>query len=187
MFCLGHFGDVLQLPLHGRQSLHSRESQERPVRLALLDGKQEALLGVREFRLELRDQPLPGADERLVFHMLLCHRGELGVEDLPQVLAGGIEDFVHRTVVADELDQESLPDFRCHPSVVQQMLDVEEVARMLAVQRRAYLAAEELRLRDGPRLDRDLEDVARPLGELARRRRIHGAPHDGVRLDLHFR
>ena len=70
VFGLGHPSDILQLPLHGWQSFHSFDPQESPVGPACLDGKQEALFGVHEFRLELRDQPLPGVDERLVFHML---------------------------------------------------------------------------------------------------------------------
>ena len=73
------------------------------------------------------------------------HAGELLVEDVLVVLQRRIEKFVERTVVTEGQGEKPRFDFIRDRARLVELRHIEEVARMLSVQRRAKLPAVQLR------------------------------------------
>ena len=134
-----------------------------------------------------RDEFLPKALEGLamlgVCERRVGHAFELLFEDRLVILQDRIEKFVKGAVVAERERKESVFDFVRDFIPLEELRDVEEVSRMLPVERGAELAAVEFGTRKNGHL-RYAEELLRrrAVGELACRE--DRSAQDVVRLDL---
>ena len=89
------------------------------------------------------------ADERVPVFLIgegrIGHAGELLVEDVLVVLQRRIEKFVERTVVSEGQGEEPRLDLFGYRTGLVELRNVEEIARMLPVQRRTELPAVKFR------------------------------------------
>ena len=85
------------------------------------------------------------ADERVLVLLIgegrIGHAGELLVEDVLVILQRRIEKFVERTVVTEGQGEEPRLDFVRDYACLVELRHIEEIPRMLPVQRRAKLPA----------------------------------------------
>ena len=89
------------------------------------------------------------ADERVFVFLIgegrIRHSVELLVEDVLVVLQRRIEKLVERTVVSEGQGEESRLDLVGYRAGLVELRDIEEIARMLPVQRRTELPAVKFR------------------------------------------
>ena len=74
------------------------------------------------------------------FNGSLRHPFKAALEFLRDIQARRREDFRHRAVVAEDVDDEGFPQVVADALVRKQVADVEKIARVLAVERRDKLA-----------------------------------------------
>ena len=113
---------------------------ERPVRLPALYRQQEGAILFAKLGVEGRDKPLPRIEQRLERHRLASHLPELSVIEAGDVPAPRSKKLRNRPVVTDQVHEKGLEQVPADTFPVQQQRDVEQVARMLPVERRAHLA-----------------------------------------------
>ena len=89
------------------------------------------------------------AGERVLVFLIgeggIGHAGELLVEDVLVILQRRIEKLVKRAVMAESQGEEPRPDFVRDRACLVELRHVEEIPRMLPVQRRAKFPAVQFR------------------------------------------
>ena len=141
----GQLREVFEFPAHGRQVLGARQTEQRPVGLALLHRNQKPLLFLRHLADDLLDEIFARLQEVIEADRLVHHALEA-----PPVFGRNIEplrreNFGHRPVMAQQVDDEGLAQRVVDAFICQQVAHVEQVARVLAVERRHDLAGVEIR------------------------------------------
>lgn len=140
-FGIGQLGEVALFPHDGGQMLGFRYPEKRPIRLAALEAGKEAPVIFRHVGDHRGDDRLPRGLKVRERDRFLSHAGEAPRELLAQRLAGRGENFGHRTVVTDDVDQKGAAQLVADALVCQEAAHVEEVARVLAVEAATILPA----------------------------------------------
>ena len=93
------------------------------------------------------------------------------------------QHFVHGPVVAREVEDEAAADLRRDPFVAEELPDIEEIARMLAIEGSDELAAVEVFEGDERQLQIGLQRFLRFRAERAGSDRMHRSAHHEVDFD----
>ena len=112
------------------------------------------------------------------------HAFELSLERSALVLSARADQFSDRAPVAYKRRDETVTNLIDDALYVQQTLHVEQIARMLPVQRGTNLAAKELAVRETARFDESLKSLLHTVGagKIAERKEM--AAQGGIHLDL---
>lgn len=124
------------LPAHRRQLRRARDAQQAPIRLAALKPYEEILMSLRHFSRDLGDQRFSGFEQLVQTYFIGAHALEAVRELVLDILATRNHDLGNRPVMADEVDDECLAEIVRDAFVGEQIADIEQVARMLPVERR---------------------------------------------------
>ena len=103
---------------------------------------------------------LPRFNQRRKFNRVPCHSLEFVLESDGRVLITGEKHLVNRPIVACEVSDKALDRFIGEATGLQQAVDVEEVARVLAVQGSNQLASVQLSRRQHRGFDLGGEEAA---------------------------
>ena len=136
--------------------------------------------------LDFAHEALTNREQRLQWYRLGGHALEGVIEVVPDVTQRRKQHLVHRPVAAGQVDHEGAPDAGRDALVSKELHHVEQIARMLPVQRRDQLAAVHVLQRDDRNLRIRRQHVARGRRERGPSHRPHSASHHDVHLDLHL-
>jgi hypothetical protein len=81
----------------------------------------------------LHDQLLSDREKRLQGGFVNRHPDKFSLEGLPYVLQSGLQEFVRWTIVAQDVCEKCLVESVADPFIRKQVLDIEQIPRMLSV------------------------------------------------------
>ena len=116
---------VALFPHDGRQMLGLRDPEKFPIRLASFETEKEAPVILGHGGDHRGNDRFPRGFKVREPDRFLRHAYEAPLELLAERLAGRGENFGHRAVVADDIDQESTPQLVADALVRQQAAHVE--------------------------------------------------------------
>ena len=141
---LTKFADVHQLELRRGQLSQRCDRKAAPVRIASLEGQEKGTIIVGERSAKRVDQVLERCLVIVIAERLEGHPIELGPKGLALILVRGIDEFGDRAAVADKKGDRAKANVLGQAFLIEQELDFEHLARMLAVENGADLSAEQL-------------------------------------------
>ncbi len=95
---------------------------------------QEELGGFIQAEANLRNQLLSGCEEHVQRGFANRHSHKLSLKGLPYVLQARLQEFVRWTIVAQNVCEKCLVEGFVDPFIGKQVLNVEQIPRMLSVQ-----------------------------------------------------
>ena len=119
------FVEIELPPFDSGQFRRSRNVEEHPIGFASLEGHEESSMGIRHLAHDLCDKSFAGRNQFVARDRLLRHPLEAAEEFSRDVLAGRGENFRHRAIVAEQVDDECLAQGSVDPFVGKQIPHVE--------------------------------------------------------------
>lgn len=123
-------------------------------------------------------------EQRIERNRLGRHALEVVLVVVPNVPQRREQHFMDRPVAAGQIDHKRTPDAGCDALVCKELHHVEQVARVLPIQRRNQLAAVDVLQRHHRNIQIRHQHVAGGWRERSATHRLHRAAHDEVDFDL---
>lgn len=105
---LSHSFQIHQLPSNRGEIANGRWAYESPVRSECVKRSQKELRRFVQAGTSFRDQLLSNREERLQGGFVNRHSLKFSLEGLPYVLQSGLQEFVRRTIVAQDVREKCL-------------------------------------------------------------------------------
>lgn len=137
-------GEVPDFPAHRREGARIGQADGSEIRLRIVQRQQKVLHALVEPGGDIADQAFARRCKIVKTDRASCHALEFFREQLFERRAGGTQELVGRTRRTRDID-EKRPEQRVgQPLILAEQFDIEEVAGMLAVERRVHLAREQI-------------------------------------------
>src|SRR5574341_120081 len=129
--------DVGKLPLDGWHIAQGFHRKQSPVRLALLEAEEQGPVFIRQPCVNLLNQSFPGGFKIVIGEWLNGHTRKLRLECVKLILEIGTQEFMDWSGMAQQRGEKALTDVIRKTFMSKKLMDIEQVARMLPVERRA--------------------------------------------------
>lgn len=151
--------DIHQFELRRWKLTDSGQREAFPLRIPSFEAPEKLSIVGIERGMNRLHKAIERFDMILIGEWLEGHSFELSLERSALILSARADQLSDRAPVAYQRSDEAVTNLVDQPFCVQQALHVEQIARMLPVQRGTNLSAEKLTVREASRLDERLKPL----------------------------